>query len=677
MVKRQGGVLALVAFGLFAGAVLWAAHLLADAQGALAPQSLTTFIGVVLACALLLLVAVWGIIRRSLVKPMRRLAVETRAIVHSVNKPAIDTARYAMLPGLAEAVAELAERFDNVRRQVTDIVGEATASAQQEKNRLGAILNELHEGVVVCNLKHQVVLYNQVALRVLRLAGDIGLGRTLSSCVVMDPILHILEVLTHRTEGGPGSAPFITGTPDGRSLLQGRMSLVRGQAAITGYIMTFNDVTVSLSALARRDALLREVIERLRRPAQQLGMEGHDQAKLAMEVSNAFDRAVEGYRSLLASWWPMTDINTGYLFDFVIRRLDDAGLKVNLTGLPVWIHGDSHSLVLALDGLLRSIAKGTGAVEFDLSAETEGGLGWVCITWRGSRIDDASLIAWQKEMIISALGGMTVRDVMLHHTREDLIEEAREGLITLRLALPLGREGHDRAGAAEKLPPRPEFFDFDLLAQGQAVEQRHRSLRDLTYVVFDTETTGLHPTQGDAIVSIGGVRVVNGRILTGETFHRIVNPGRPIPAESVKFHGITDEMAADKPPLELVLPQFKAYAADEILVAHNAAFDLKFVRMREKACGVTFDNPVLDTMLLSSYIDGTPENQFLDAIAERYGIAVNAADRHTALGDALVTAAVLLKLIDALERKGIRTLEEAMSTLNMTVELHNRAQALM
>jgi DNA polymerase-3 subunit epsilon len=226
---------------------------------------------------------------------------------------------------------------------------------------------------------------------------------------------------------------------------------------------------------------------------------------------------------------------------------------------------------------------------------------------------------------------------------------------------------------AEKLPPRPEFFDFNLLAQAPAGELGQVSLRALTYVVFDTETTGLRPMQGDQVVSLAAVRVVNGRILTGETFNRIVNPGRPIPVESQKFHGITDEMVVTKPPLTVVLPQFKAYAADAVLVAHNAAFDLKFIRMREAECGVIFDNRVLDTMLLSAFVDGTPENQSLDAIADRYGITVT--DRHTALGDSLVTAALLLRLIDGLEAKGITTLDQAVTTLNMTMELHNRGLA--
>jgi DNA polymerase-3 subunit epsilon len=675
MVKRQSPFLWLsVVFVIFVAGVLAAAWSIShDTPPAEALQALTGFAWSVAAAAAVLGVVVWKVIEFCVVRPAKSLAVELRAIGHGDGRTSIDVARYAGLPVLPDVIADLVAKLGVARARVNDAVAIATASAETEKARLGAILNDLHEGVVVCNMKHQVVLYNQIALGLLHVSGQMGLGRTLFGLVSKEPVLHILDVLLHRPRNSLDNAPFITGSIDGRSLLQGRMSLVRAQDEITGYVITFNDVTDSVAALAKRDALLREVIDSLRDPVERLNDPAHDPAVASQDISAALERVTKGYRSLVAGWWPMSDLYSADLFDFVIRRLENSGLKVAMTGLPIWLHGDSHSLVLALDALVRAIAKGTGADEIDLAAEAEGSHGWICIAWRGARVDDDSLIGWQKTTISQALGGMTVRDVMLHHTREDLVEEAVDGVVTLRIALSLGREGQDCIAEVEQLPPRPEFFDFNLLAQAQAGDMGAVRLRDLTYVVFDTETTGLRPSQGDQIVSIAGVRIVNGRILTGESFNRIVNPGRPIPPESIVFHGITDEMVVDKPPLSVVLPQFKAYSADSVLVAHNAAFDMKFIRMRENDCGLSFDNTVLDTMLLSSYVDGTPEGQSLDAIADRYGI--NVTDRHTALGDSLVTAAVLLRLIDALEAKGIVTLDDAMTTLNMTMELHNRAQA--
>jgi len=663
-----------LAFAAYAGALAGAAFLLPlDAQGnSRAP--LLTFAVLAVGLAGGLGLVSWKIVDLIVLRAARKLAVELRAISHGEVRDSFDLSRYSVLPVLPEAANEMARKLGVARRQVNEAVAAATANAEAQKARLAAILNDLHEGVVVCNMKHQVVLYNQVALHLLHVSGEMGLGRNLFGLVAKEPVLHILDILLHRPEGELSNAPFVSGTIDGRSLLQGRMSLVRTQGEITGYVITFNDVTDQVAALAKRDTLLREVLDGMRNRLDRLSKSASNTETVIADLSDALGKASKSYRSLVTGWWPMSDIHSADLFDFVIRRLENSGLKVTMTGLPIWLHGDSHSLVLALEALIRAIAK-AGPQDFDLAAEPEDGHAWVNIAWDGGRVDDETLIAWQKAPVSAALGGMTVRDVMAHHTREDLVEEAHDGRVTLRIPLSLGHEGQDKVTQAEKLPPRPEFFDFNLLAQGGGLggDLGGVKLRDLTYVVFDTETTGLNPGQGDQIVLIAGVRIVGGRILTGESFNRIVNPGRAIPPESTKFHGLTDEMVADKPPIAVVLPQFKAYAADAVLIAHNAAFDLKFIRLRERECGVSFDNPVLDTMLLSSYVDGSAEGQSLDDIAERYGVTVT--DRHTALGDSLVTAAVLLRLIEALEARGIHTLDEALTTLNMTMELHNRSLA--
>ena len=208
------------------------------------------------------------------------------------------------------------------------------------------------------------------------------------------------------------------------------------------------------------------------------------------------------------------------------------------------------------------------------------------------------------------------------------------------------------------LPARPEYTKFDIYDHPMHLEELGgRALKSLTFVVFDTETTGLRPSHGDEIISIAGVRVVDGKIKTGEPFTRLVNPGRNIPKASIRFHGITEEMVRDEAPIRDVLPEFLTFVGDAVLVAHNAAFDMKFLKLKEPETGAIFDHLVLDSLLLSVFLEPESRNHSLDAIAERLGVEVEG--RHTALGDSLVTAGVFLRMLDMLESRGIRTLGQA------------------
>jgi DNA polymerase-3 subunit epsilon len=205
---------------------------------------------------------------------------------------------------------------------------------------------------------------------------------------------------------------------------------------------------------------------------------------------------------------------------------------------------------------------------------------------------------------------------------------------------------------------RPEFYDFDLFHQpGQNEQLDQRLLAQLSYTVFDTETTGLHPTEGDEIISIGALRIVNSRLLQQESFDQLVQPGCSLSAESIAIHGINDKMLMGQPALDQVLPRFHRYAEDTVLVAHNAAFDMRFLQLKEAQTGIRFSQPVLDTLLLSQVIHPHQEQHSLEAIASRLGVDI--VGRHTALGDAIVTGEVFLKMLPLLAEKGIFTLKQA------------------
>lgn len=212
---------------------------------------------------------------------------------------------------------------------------------------------------------------------------------------------------------------------------------------------------------------------------------------------------------------------------------------------------------------------------------------------------------------------------------------------------------------------RPEYYDFDLFqssAQTRSLEDC--KLSDLAFTVFDTETTGLDPVNGDEIIQIAAVRIVNGKLLRHESFDQYVDPQRSIPPHTIPIHGITPEMVKGQPTIDKVLPAFHQFAQDTVLVAHNAAFDMRCLQVKEKRTGVVFANPVLDTLLLSAVVHPNQASHRLEAITERFNI--NILGRHTALGDALATAEVFLHLIPLLAAKGIQTLGQARAAAQQT-----------
>ena len=214
--------------------------------------------------------------------------------------------------------------------------------------------------------------------------------------------------------------------------------------------------------------------------------------------------------------------------------------------------------------------------------------------------------------------------------------------------------------ALARAAPRPVVYDFRLLDLDAHAPGAEADLRSLAYTVLDTETTGLDPRGGDTIVSMGAVRVDRARVREDDTFDRLVDPGRRIPAVATSVHGITDEMVAGRSPLPEVLGDLARFADDTVLVGHDIAFDLAFLRPVEESAGVALPNRVLDILLLSAVLHPAEgENHSLDSLARRYSIPV--LGRHTALGDALVTAEILVAMIEELTAAGIVTYGDAVA----------------
>jgi DNA polymerase-3 subunit epsilon len=167
----------------------------------------------------------------------------------------------------------------------------------------------------------------------------------------------------------------------------------------------------------------------------------------------------------------------------------------------------------------------------------------------------------------------------------------------------------------------------------------------LREIVMDTETTGLDPANGDRLIEIGCVEIVN-RIPTGREFHRYLNPERDIDRGAVDVHGLTSEFLRGKPLFKDVADEFLHFIADAPLVAHNATFDLAFLNaeLARLAMPSLRAERLVDTLALARRRHPAGPNS-LDALCKRYGIDNSERMKHGALMDSLLLASVYVELL--------------------------------
>ena len=216
----------------------------------------------------------------------------------------------------------------------------------------------------------------------------------------------------------------------------------------------------------------------------------------------------------------------------------------------------------------------------------------------------------------------------------------------------------DMKKAAKK---KEEEFNFKIIygleadmvdnVRNMVTDPKGQPLDDTVYVVFDIETTGFSPAR-DRIIEIGAVKMQNGKTL-GE-FSQLINPRMPIPLNIQELTHITDEMVADMPSIEEVLPKFRAFCEGCVLVAHNADFDTSFIHRKAAEQGIDWEFTYMDTMVMAMHLVPAMKKFGLDPLVKHFKVVLDG--HHRAVNDADATAQCFVKIMDIVKEMGITDL---------------------
>jgi DNA polymerase III epsilon subunit family exonuclease len=211
-----------------------------------------------------------------------------------------------------------------------------------------------------------------------------------------------------------------------------------------------------------------------------------------------------------------------------------------------------------------------------------------------------------------------------------------------------------------------------------AIEAPDEDLSSVTFVVLDLETSGASPQSGSAITEIGAVKVCGGQVLG--TFKTFVNPGTPLPPFITELTGITDEMLQDAPQIQSVLPLLFEFLGSEkttVFVAHNAPFDLSFLKASAALHGYLWPNfRVIDTVKAARFVLTKDDvaNYQLGTLAAYFRTEIS--PNHRALDDALATVDVLHGIIERMGTFGITTINQMINTRAKKERTNNQRRVI-
>ncbi|MGO2133171.1 MAG: 3'-5' exonuclease [Halomonas sp.] len=601
-----------------------------------------------------------------LFSPLRHLQAQLALMV--ANPEAEDpNPPEGWLRGLGPDFVRIRKAWREDRHRIQHAREDGARHAAGIRRQLESLLQLLEIPLLLCDRHHRQLLLNPAAEQMFVGHAGLGLGKRLETLLPASSLLDAMDRLPD--DGSPRDALV----PCDERWLRASLRRIPGGEGET--LLTLVDATASWSSEMGAKATLAKLVPALRRHGANLTSVADALSQLPADGPAALRQRLDTAMSEESHALTEHLANLGSCLDELNAQgerllplwsndlwaaLDERHQQTRVipVGLPGWFKGDAPALLEVLSVLLEALTTHSGQQSLDGELRHGERRAYLELSWSGTPLPQHALDACLEHPLNDLPMAPTANEILRQHDSAAWSLADPDGQhARLRLPLPAS------AGLVE--PPkrgiaRPEFHDFGIADLPPPDDELAACPpRALEIVAFDTETTGLELRRGDRVISIGACRIVNARLLASEAFDQLINPGRPIPVLSTSIHGLSDENVADAPKASEVLPRFCGYIGDAVILAHNASFDMLAIHPPESE--LRFDMPVLDTLLISRALDPGLDGHDLDSLAERYDLHFAPGSRHTALGDARVTAELWLALLPRLEARGIDSLTKLLA----------------
>ena len=641
-------------------------------------------IGIFFICAGVVFIGL-QIIYHTYIKPVKKISAEASMIYSSNPSHRLTITGNKDINNLTSVINDFAEMFENLNKNITQQILVARKETEKERNLLAAIMAELPQGVIICNKNGRILLFNSLAKKIFtqkalsnRTEYFIGLGRSIFHLIDKALIAHAIEEIEERLNIDRQSVTsyFITPIHTDHLISVETIPVLDQKEQMTGFILTFQDVTEEINQYdithEKLISLKNDLAGHLKLVEKSLvAPPKHNQLiKTLDHLPRKFDQVTDKILDALLTKLPLTKLLILNFLNTLQRRVNSMHeIHLNITDQTKngRMLADTYSFTTAFIFLLKNLSDICHVNKFNIKSQKNEDTVIFKIKWQNNpvKIDRIEPLLSRRINALPSLFYVLKQNNALLQIIADNKGLCSQINIITRAELKIETPLKEKQRSPIITGSRPEFYDFDLFkVKKENIDLLDTNLKNITYTIFDTETTGLSPDGGDEIISIAAVRIVNNKIVYKDIFEELVDPKRDIPIESYKIHGINYEMLAGKKDINAILPVFKKFTSDTVLVGHNIAFDMKMLKVKEKTTQIKFLNPVLDTLLLSAILHPVHEQHDMENIAKRIG--VNIIGRHTALGDAITTAEIFLKLIPILNSNGILTLKDAIKASKKT-----------